>query len=204
MVFDVKILNKADGPQQFDTFLAGHIYAAGYKPTKWDAQAFKHFKEAPDAKFEHLSRWWRQIHSFTDAERASFPEAKKGLDDSDPFGEKNEEQYEKELEKRQREGEQLTGTGVEHHGSKSTIVFDVRPCSVQTDMKAVEQVVRSINHPGLLWGASKVEELAFGVKQLLINAVVVDEVVSVEQLEEQIKHFNKYVQSVEILSFSKV
>jgi len=39
--------------------------------------------------------------------------------------------------------------------AKSTIVLDVKPWDDETDLKALEQAVRSIEADGLIWGACK-------------------------------------------------
>lgn len=49
----------------------------------------------------------------------------------------------------------------------------------ETDMKELEQSVRSITMDGLLWGASKLVPLAYGIKKLQISSVVEDDKVCV-------------------------
>ena len=39
--------------------------------------------------------------------------------------------------------------------AKSSIVLDVKPWDDETDMKAMEKEVRTIEMPGLVWGACK-------------------------------------------------
>lgn len=57
---------------------------------------------------------------------------------------------------------------------------------------------------GLLWGASKLVPIAFGVKKLQIVCVVEDEKVSIEELTEKIEANEDYVQSVDVAAFSKI
>lgn len=38
-------------------------------------------------------------------------------------------------------------------GGKSSILLDIKPWDDETDMKKLEEAVRSIEMPGLLWGA---------------------------------------------------
>jgi len=68
----------------------------------------------------------------------------------------------------------------------------------------MEESVRSIEMDGLTWGASKLIEVAFGLKKLQIMATVVDDLVSVEELEEKIRDFEDYVQSTDIVAFNKL
>lgn len=40
-------------------------------------------------------------------------------------------------------------------GGKSSILMEVKPWDDETDMKKLEECVRSVDMPGLLWGACK-------------------------------------------------
>lgn len=59
--------------------------------------------------------------------------------------------------------------------AKSNIILDVKPWDDETDMKKMEELVRSIETDGLLWGASKLVPLAYGIKKLQITCVVEDD-----------------------------
>jgi translation elongation factor EF-1beta len=83
--------------------------------------------------------------------------------------------------------------------AKSALTIDVKPWEAETDMAALEEGVRAIGMPGLLWGKSKLVDLAFGIKKLQINAVVEDEV-STDELEELVCELEDYVQSMDIVS----
>lgn len=67
-------------------------------------------------------------------------------------------------------------------------------------MKALEEAVRGIEKDGLVWGASKLIPVGFGIKKLQINLVVEDEKVSLDELQDEIADFEDYVQSSDIVS----
>lgn len=71
-------------------------------------------------------------------------------------------------------------------------------------MKLMEEAVRVISTDGLLWGASKLVPLAYGIHKLQISCVVEDDKVSVDWLQENIEAIEDYVQSVDIAAFNKV
>ncbi|KAG1686697.1 Elongation factor 1-delta [Nymphon striatum] len=87
--------------------------------------------------------------------------------------------------------------------AKSNIILDVKPWDDETNMQEVEKNVRSITKDGLLWGASKFVEVGYGIKKLQISCVVVDDKISVDELEEDIVGFEDHVQSVDIAAFNK-
>ena len=69
-------------------------------------------------------------------------------------------------------------------------------------MAELEKNVRAIEKDGLVWGASTLVPLAFGVKKLQINLVVEDEKVSLDELQQQIEEDEDHVQSTDVVSFS--
>ncbi len=71
-------------------------------------------------------------------------------------------------------------------------------------MKALEAAVRSIEKDGLVWGASTLIPVGFGIKKLQINLVVEDDKVSLDELQDQIAEFEDYVQSSDIAAMQKL
>jgi len=88
--------------------------------------------------------------------------------------------------------------------AKSNVILDVKPWDDETDMKQLEEAVRSITMDGLLWGSSKLVPLAYGIKKLQIATVVEDDKVSIEELTEKIEGFEDFIQSVDIAAFNKI
>ncbi|XP_067329844.1 eukaryotic translation elongation factor 1 delta a (guanine nucleotide exchange protein) isoform X2 [Channa argus] len=88
--------------------------------------------------------------------------------------------------------------------AKSSILLDVKPWDDETDMVKMEECVRSVQMDGLLWGASKLVPVGYGIKKLQINCVVEDDKVGTDILEEEITKFEDYVQSVDVAAFNKI
>ncbi|KAM5525055.1 EF-1 guanine nucleotide exchange domain-containing protein [Fusarium oxysporum f. sp. phaseoli] len=86
----------------------------------------------------------------------------------------------------------------------SVVTLDVKPWDDETDMVALEAAVRAIEKDGLVWGASKLVPVGFGVKKLQINMVVEDEKISVADLEEEIQELEDYVQSTDVAAMQKL
>jgi len=73
------------------------------------------------------------------------------------------------------------------------VILDVKPWDDETDMKQLEQAVRSIQMEGLLWGSSKLVPVGYGINKLQITTVVEDDKVSVEELTEKLEAFEDFV-----------
>lgn len=71
-------------------------------------------------------------------------------------------------------------------------------------MKELEEGVRAIEKDGLVWGASKLVAVGFGIKKLQINLVVEDDKVSLDELQEQIEGLEDYVQSSDVAAMQKL
>lgn len=57
---------------------------------------------------------------------------------------------------------------------------------------------------GLLWGASKLVPVGYGINKLQICCVIEDDKVSIDELSEKITDFEDFVQSVDIAAFNKI
>jgi len=89
--------------------------------------------------------------------------------------------------------------------AKSSVVLEVKPWESDTDMAAMEAAVRGIDMPGLTWGASKLQEIGYGIKKLVIMCTIIDELVpSTDDITEKIEGFDDYVQSCDIAAFNKL
>ncbi|XP_062043900.1 elongation factor 1-delta [Lepus europaeus] len=88
--------------------------------------------------------------------------------------------------------------------AKSSILLDVKPWDDETDMARLEACVRSVQLDGLVWGASKLVPVGYGIRKLQIQCVVEDDKVGTDLLEEEITKFEEHVQSVDIAAFNKI
>lgn len=52
------------------------------------------------------------------------------------------------------------------------MTFEVKPWDDETDMVELEKSVRSVEMEGLVWGASKLVPIGYGIKKLQITLVV--------------------------------
>lgn len=87
--------------------------------------------------------------------------------------------------------------------AKSSIILDCKPWDDETDMGEMEKHVRAIECDGLLWGASKLVPLAYGIMKLHISCVIEDEKVSVDWLQEEIEKIEDLVR-IQILYYVKL
>ncbi|KAK6204123.1 Translation elongation factor 1 beta [Pestalotiopsis sp. IQ-011] len=207
------------------------VAAPAYAPTQADVATFKALSSAPDAaKYPHAARWYKHIATFEDEfatlsgdaakpytaygpevsevtlNPAKAPAAADDDDDEDLFDSDSEEEDAEAVKARAdrlkayREKKAAKPKTI----AKSMVTLDVKPWDDETDLKAMEESVRSIEKEGLVWGGAKLIAVGFGIKKLQINFVVEDDKVSVDDLQEQIAEFEDYVQSTDVVAMMKL
>jgi len=128
-------------------------------------------------------------------------------DDVDLFG--SDSESEDDEEKKKRTEERLKA----YHAKKSTkkaviaktsVCLDIKPWDDETDMNEMLKNVKTIEKDGLVWGASKLVPVGYGINKLRIIMVVEDEKVSIDEVQEQIAEFEDFVQSVDVESMQKI
>ncbi|KAI0633040.1 elongation factor 1 beta/delta chain [Trametes polyzona] len=209
---------------KLESHLATRSYVEGYTPSQADVAVFKAISAAPDATANpHVSRWYNHIKSysaefdslpgsskageaFLGGEAAPAAEAKAEDDDEvDLFGSDEEEDAEAERIKAERVAAYNAKKANKPKTiAKSVVTLDVKPWDDETDMVKLEESVRSIEQPGLVWGASKLVPIGYGIRKLQITLVVEDELVSLDELQEKIAEFDDYVQSSDVVAMQKL
>jgi len=220
------------GKTALNSWLETRSYITGHQPSQADVAVFKAVSSLPDpSKYPYAARWYNHILSYEadfseltgDASKdASFygPESvgiptgpteteKEGDDDDeevDLFGSDDEEEdAEAEKLKAQRLAEYNAKKALKTKpAAKSIVTMDVKPWDDETDMKQLEANVRKIEKDGLLWGASKLVAIGYGISKLQINVVIEDDKVGLDELQEEIQEDEEYVQSTDIFAMQKL
>merc|ERR1712071_94972 len=162
------------------------------------------------ARLDQLEKGGAAPAAATPAKAAAKPEESDDDDDDDDddmdfFGSDDDEVDEAaEALKAKRIAEKAATKGVV--AAKSMITIDVKPFDDETDLEVLaKKIYSTIQMDGLVWGAQhKLVPLAFGIKKLVITAIVEDLKVSPDDLTERIEEFEDEVQSTDIAAFNKL
>jgi elongation factor 1-beta len=222
-------VNSETGLKKLDDYLLSRSYISGYQASKDDMAVYCTFSAAPSSKYANAARWYSHIDALlrlsgvtaegqgvkvesTAVPEASTPDVTDGKapaadddddDDVDLFGEETEEEK-KAAEER---AAKVKASGKKKESGKSSVLLDVKPWDDETDMVKLEEAVRSVKMEGLLWGASKLMPVGYGIKKLQIMMTIVDDLVSVDTLIEDhlcVEPANEYIQSCDIVAFNKI
>uniref|UniRef100_A0A7N0RJS2 Translation elongation factor EF1B beta/delta subunit guanine nucleotide exchange domain-containing protein n=1 Tax=Kalanchoe fedtschenkoi TaxID=63787 RepID=A0A7N0RJS2_KALFE len=218
------------GLKKLDEYLLTRSYITGYQASKDDLVVHAALPKAPSAQYVNISRWYDHIEALLRisgvsgegggvtikssapeeeivtppaADAKAAPAEDDDDDDVDLFGEETEEEK-KAAEER---AAAVKASGKKKESGKSSVLMDVKPWDDETDMKKLEEAVRSVQMEGLTWGASKLVPVGYGIKKLTIMLSIVDDLVSVDSLIEDYltaEPINEYVQSCDIVAFNKI
>ncbi|XP_050299869.1 elongation factor 1-beta'-like [Anthonomus grandis grandis] len=210
-------LKTEKGVNELNKFLEDKSYISGFQPSQADVDALNQLAKAPSSNQPHALRWYNHIKSFSgdDLKKFGASPLKAGTtttapaadddDDVDLFGSDDEEDAEAAKIREERLAAYAAKKSKKPELiAKSSVVLDVKPWDDETDMKEMEKLVRSIEMDGLVWGASKLVPVGYGINKLQIMSVVEDAKVSIDELTEKIQDFEDFVQSVDVAAFNKI
>jgi len=209
---------------KLESHLAQRSYVEGYTPSQADVHVFQALSQ--DLGYPNVARWYKHIKSYESefgslsgsssagqvftgdtSAAAPAPAAVAGGDDDevDLFGSDDEDDAEAERIKAERVAAyNEKKANKPKAAAKSVVTLEVKPWDDETDMVALEKAVRSIEQEGLVWGASKLVAVGYGIKKLQITLVVEDELVSLDDLQEKLAEFEDYVQSSDVAAMQKL
>ncbi|WZZ38656.1 hypothetical protein YC2023_034915 [Brassica napus] len=227
-------LHTEQGVKSVEEHLAGKTYISGDQLSVDDVKVYATVSEKPSDAFPNASKWYDCVASqlaksfpgkavgvsiggsATTSAQAEAPAQAEGSipeclilvqilapaadddDDMDLFGDETEEE-----KKAAEEREAAKKDTKKPKESKLLCLFYYK----HTDMKKLEAAVRGVEMPGLLWGASKLVPVGYGIKKLTIMLTIVDDLVSPDNLIEDYltcEPNNEYIQSVDIVAFNKI
>ena len=88
---------------------------------------------------------------------------------------------------------------------KSYVILEVKGWDTDQDLEALgKKIINTIKKDGLNWIFNyKLEEIAFGVKKLVIGLIVEDNICSVQEIVDELESWEFDIQSVEVVSFNR-
>ncbi|UIZ27348.1 hypothetical protein KXD40_005502 [Peronospora effusa] len=213
-------LHQDAGLKKLNGFLTNRSYIEGYKFSSADAAVFQQFSTVPDAaKFANVYRWYVHVaaklglRSILVNKTAASPKktaAKKDEeedDDDDLFGDDDEEDDEatKALAAKRAEAAKSAKKEKKKPVERSQVVIEVKPWEAETDLEELAAKIKALPVEGLTWGEGhKLVPVAFGIKKLLVQCVIIDDMVLLDDITEAIESFEDYVQSVDVASMNKL
>ena len=130
-------------------------------------------------------------------------EGKKEEDDLDLFGEENEDDIKakEEMKKKNKDKKKDKKKPVD----KSHVILEIKGWEEGQDLEALaKKIISTIKKDGLQWNTGyKLEEVAFGIKKLVIAFLAEDDKCSVQEVQDELESWTDEIQSVDVVAFNK-
>lgn len=218
---------------EYEAKLKDHLFLNGNLPGKIDAEileACQKDKFVPcQCKYPNFWAWYSLVVLYEQSIVDSWkkveekkPEEKKGGkkqekkkekkeektedDDFDPFAEETEEDKANLEKMKEKNKDDKKKKKKKEEIAKSLILLEIKGFESDQDLDALaKKVINEVKRDGLVWKTEyKLQEVAFGIKKILIGVVVEDEKVSIDDVVDEITGWEDEVQSVEIVAFNKL
>ena len=229
----------AAGLASLDGFLKGRSYVIGFSATQKDAELFTAIGKAPDAKaYPHVARYFNHIASFSAEARAAFGSAGASSSAAAPAKGKAaaaapkadnkdaEDLFGDDDDAAAKAAASVTKAATAEAPkkkekkvviAKTAVTYEVKPAETYEGekqaamMEELKKGVFSIAMDGLVWNqGAKIVDVAFGIQKLVVQAIVEDEKVNTQDVEDALALIKggedgatPLVQSVDQLSMDK-
>ncbi|GMF32666.1 unnamed protein product [Phytophthora fragariaefolia] len=221
-------LDQDAGLKKLNGFLTNRSYVEGYQFSAADAALFQKFSAVPDAaKYANVYRWYVHaaaklgLRAVLVSKKAAAPKKEAAApkkaaapaededddDDDDLFGDDDEEDDEaaKALAAKRAEAAKAAKKEKKKPVERSQVVLEVKPWEAETNLEELAAKIKALPVEGLTWGEGhKLVPVAFGIKKLLVQCVIIDDLVLLDDITEAIEGFEDYVQSVDVASMNKL
>ncbi|RID67349.1 hypothetical protein BRARA_D02433 [Brassica rapa] len=202
-------LNSDAGLKKLDEHLLTRYYITSHKASKDDITIYAALSKSPPSKYVNASRWYNHIETLLSISGISSEGSGVTIDGSASITEEadgnskdgvvviDDDYNDQDVDLIGEEAEERPASLIASTTKKiswESIVIVVMPEDDETDMNKLEEQVRSIQMEGLVWGASKVVSVGYGVKLLRIIGTV--------PLDEEIDVFESIVET-QIMSFGQ-
>uniref|UniRef100_A0A803N894 Translation elongation factor EF1B beta/delta subunit guanine nucleotide exchange domain-containing protein n=1 Tax=Chenopodium quinoa TaxID=63459 RepID=A0A803N894_CHEQI len=205
-------LSSDAGLKKLDEYLLSRSYITGYQASKDDLTVYSAVPKKSLDSYVNVSRWYKHIDALLRISGVSGEGSGVTVEGNAPASDVAtppavDTKTEEEKAAAEERAAAAKKSAKKKESGKSSVLLDVKPWDDETDMVKLEEAVRSVHQEGLLWGASKLVPVGYGIKKMTIMMTIVDDLVSVDDLIEDhltAEPINEYVQSCDIVAFNKI
>ena len=130
---------------------------------------------------------------------------KEKKDDDDDDGKEAEEDKKAKEEMKRGNEKKKKKRKKKKEVNKSHVILEIKGWDADQDLESLaKKIISTIKKDGLRWNTGyKLEEVAFGVKKIVIAFIAEDEKCSVQEIVDELESWENDIQQVEVVSFNK-
>ena len=186
----------SDKLEKLNKKLKDNLFINGSQPTSEDAEIFekiKHNFKLDKSKYPNIFAWLQFISLYEDNVIQSWKKI-----NNNNKKEKNE--FDLILDKIK------NNKNKNKENSYSIILLEIKIWDADQDLESLaKKIISTIKKDGLSWNTGyKLEEVAFGVKKLIIAFLAEDDKCSVQEIVDELESWENDIQSVDVVEFIKI
>ena len=181
------------------------LFINGDQPSSDDAEIFEKIRHnfiLDKGDYPNIFAWLQFMTLFENKVIESWKINKKGKNNE----EENEEDefnllLNKIYEEKQKKSKNKNNENEIHY---SFVLLEIKVWDSEQDLDALAKKIQNIEKEGLVWKKEyKLKEIIFGIQKILMGLIVNDDIISIDEIIDEIQSWEDEVQSIE-MAFNKL
>ncbi len=191
--------------EEINSSLNDKLFINGDQPSSEDAEIFekiRHNFRLDKGLYPNIFAWLQFMTLFENKVIESWKINKKGKNNE----EENEEDefnllLNKIYEEKQKKSKNKNNENEIHY---SFVLLEIKVWDSEQDLDALAKKIQNIEKEGLVWKKEyKLKEIIFGIQKILMGLIVNDDIISIDEIIDEIQSWEDEVQSIE-MAFNKL
>ncbi len=191
--------------EEINSSLNDKLFINGDQPSSEDAEIFekiRHNFRLDKGLYPNIFAWLQFMTLFENKVIESWKINKKGKNNE----EENEEDefnllLNKIYEEKQKKSKNKNNENEIHY---SFVLLEIKVWDSEQDLDALAKKIQNIEKEGLVWNKEyKLKEIIFGIQKILMGLIVNDDIISIDEIIDEIQSWEDEVQSIE-MAFNKL
>ncbi len=191
--------------EEINCSLNDQLFINGDQPSSEDAEIFEKIRHnfiLDKGEYPNIFAWLQFMTLFENKVIESWKINKKGKNNE----EENEEDefnllLNKIYEEKQKKSKNKNNENEIHY---SFVLLEIKVWDSEQDLDALAKKIQNIEKEGLVWNKEyKLKEIIFGIQKILMGLIVNDDIISIDEIIDEIQSWEDEVQSIE-MAFNKL
>lgn len=184
------------------------LFINGDQPSSDDAEIFEKIRHnfiLDKGDYPNIFAWLQFMTLFENKVIESWKINKKGKNKNKNEEENEEDEFNlllnKIYEEKQKKSKNKNNENEIHY---SFVLLEIKVWDSEQDLDALAKKIQNIEKEGLVWKKEyKLKEIIFGIQKILMGLIVNDDIISIDEIIDEIQSWEDEVQSIE-MAFNKL
>ena len=184
------------------------LFINGDQPSSEDAEIFEKIRHnfiLDKGDYPNIFAWLQFMTLFENKVIESWKINKKGKNKNKNEEENEEDEFNlllnKIYEEKQKKSNNKNNENEIHY---SFVLLEIKVWDSEQDLDALAKKIQNIEKEGLVWKKEyKLKEIIFGIQKILMGLIVNDDIISIDEIIDEIQSWEDEVQSIE-MAFNKL